>query len=744
MQTHILKNTLAAFCCTLLLSTGFVQAQTIHNNLNQSMAINANRYRIDVTIPTPLMNKLITQWNARNQQDIANKIRVELWKVSYIPSPKAPNTIEILLQQKMNSDVAVIQSGDGVGYTMPAAPAGNNYVALVYCELPANVTDLAIKGRPYYAAPNSSGLQVKQYVSNVKAIFNDPNIRFGIYSLTGPGSLSQLDFSFSSASADPQGAKTMDFDLGGFVGDVVNDIGDAANAVIDAATWVAGLPNDLLNVFNQLMQMLPQNDETKFAEFLVNNASAVTKIIQAAPKAVVDGVQAAFGELGNGFFAIVLDGMNLILYANTPHIRNVSQYEYDWANAYMYNGNLPPIGRLRITNLMSVDHRACTLPMPDGTIHLNLGDAFADPIDFSKPYYTAAGQLFIHEMGHAWQIGKYGVVPSVINGLGNTLQGLIGNNPYAYASDCNDTWIHYNIEQQASIIDGGYAILYNRGYAIPGDKGSCGTEVNDIIQDVRAGIPLDKSTIDQIFYNFAHDPNVMNLTGGPNGILVKSPGTKQNGDGYYMLGHNANTFFYYSNQLKLATVNWGPIRDKYAAATQSYSNGAFGAEFGYLGWPTGNMTALKAGGWFQSFQHGSIYWTPQFGAFVVDGKTLDAWAATKWEQGPLGYPISDFIPDNPGGVSNLKYSSTTIGSGYQKFQGGIIKLGAAAIPGQVVLNNQLIQNRDRSEVGATRTPGASSPTQPGNSTKPSPGSAQSLNPQPLPPKINRTGVNGGQ
>lgn len=46
-------------------------------------------------------------------------------------------------------------------------------------------------------------------------------------------------------------------------------------------------------------------------------------------------------------------------------------------------------------------------------------------------------------------------------------------------------------------------------------------------------------------------------------------------------------------------------------------------------------------GRYNHFANGaSIYWTPETGAFVVMGAIRDAWTASGWERGPLGYPTS--------------------------------------------------------------------------------------------------------
>ncbi|WP_459954918.1 alpha/beta hydrolase-fold protein [Nocardia sp. IFM 10818] len=73
------------------------------------------------------------------------------------------------------------------------------------------------------------------------------------------------------------------------------------------------------------------------------------------------------------------------------------------------------------------------------------------------------------------------------------------------------------------------------------------------------------------------------------------------------------------------------------AIAGAYS-GLDGAASG-LGFPTGDERALpdNRGRW-QTFQNGSIYWTPQTGANAVRGAILDAWGAQGFERGPAGYP----------------------------------------------------------------------------------------------------------
>ncbi|MFF2086498.1 alpha/beta hydrolase-fold protein [Nocardia sp. NPDC058176] len=64
-----------------------------------------------------------------------------------------------------------------------------------------------------------------------------------------------------------------------------------------------------------------------------------------------------------------------------------------------------------------------------------------------------------------------------------------------------------------------------------------------------------------------------------------------------------------------------------------------------LGLPTGAERGLPDNrGRMQTFEHGSIYWTPATGAQVVRGAILDAWGKQGFEGGPAGYPVAAEAP----------------------------------------------------------------------------------------------------
>jgi len=74
-----------------------------------------------------------------------------------------------------------------------------------------------------------------------------------------------------------------------------------------------------------------------------------------------------------------------------------------------------------------------------------------------------------------------------------------------------------------------------------------------------------------------------------------------------------------------------------------------GWEKSFLGYPVTDESTTPDGiGRYNHFQGGSIYWTPNTGAYEVHGSIRDKWAEMGWENSCLGYPISDEEPSNGG------------------------------------------------------------------------------------------------
>jgi len=104
---------------------------------------------------------------------------------------------------------------------------------------------------------------------------------------------------------------------------------------------------------------------------------------------------------------------------------------------------------------------------------------------------------------------------------------------------------------------------------------------------------------------------------------------------------------------------------------------SLGGAKGLLGYPlTKELDTPKAKpGKFNHFQYGSIYWTPQTGAHEIHGDIRNLWSSLGWEQGFLGFPLTDesTCPDGKGRFNH--------------FQGGSIywtpELGAHEVHGDI-------------------------------------------------------------
>ena len=108
------------------------------------------------------------------------------------------------------------------------------------------------------------------------------------------------------------------------------------------------------------------------------------------------------------------------------------------------------------------------------------------------------------------------------------------------------------------------------------------------------------------------------------------------------------------------TAFWSPDTGAHAlfgAILAKYN--ALGGPAGWLGFPvTGETPAPDGVGRFVHFQHGSVYWTPQTGAYAIPGDMFAAWGENGYEGGDLKYPVAE---------------ANQVGEGYvQKFQGGFL------------------------------------------------------------------------
>ena len=128
--------------------------------------------------------------------------------------------------------------------------------------------------------------------------------------------------------------------------------------------------------------------------------------------------------------------------------------------AQVFGGTLPPTEKIWLTNLEGLSGRAFTMPgpLPEGNIYLNVG-AYCQvhPLTHQDPPYNSPGQLFIHEMTHAWQIfHKTFVAGWVCSGLLIQARNFV-DNVYTVGAYDGRPWTKYNLEQQGTVVDQWYA-----------------------------------------------------------------------------------------------------------------------------------------------------------------------------------------------------------------------------------------------------------------------------------------------
>ncbi|WP_109522850.1 MULTISPECIES: alpha/beta hydrolase-fold protein [Nocardia] len=118
--------------------------------------------------------------------------------------------------------------------------------------------------------------------------------------------------------------------------------------------------------------------------------------------------------------------------------------------------------------------------------------------------------------------------------------------------------------------------------------------------------------------------------------------------------------FYYSPRTGVHRVQ-GLILGKYAEL--GYENSA-------LGFPVAEEAPLKDFGVYARFEGGNIYWSPLSGAWPVrSGPVMEAWKAAGYENGKLGYPISDEF-QIPGGIQqNFQAGFVTVRDGRPEVNG---------------------------------------------------------------------------
>ena len=108
-------------------------------------------------------------------------------------------------------------------------------------------------------------------------------------------------------------------------------------------------------------------------------------------------------------------------------------------------------------------------------------------------------------------------------------------------------------------------------------------------------------------------------------------------------------------------VYWSPETGAHAVYGAIFAKWAeLHWEQGFLGFPITDELAHPDGrGRFNDFQGGTIYWTPQLGAHEIHGRIRDNWARLGGTRSLLGYPVTDetSTPDRRGRFNHFERGS---------------------------------------------------------------------------------------
>ena len=286
--------------------------------------------------------------------------------------------------------------------------------------------------------------------------------------------------------------------------------------------------------------------------------------------------------------------------------------------------------------------------------------------DYAKyQQYTNAGFTYNWQNGHfvcmadesfngesaariIWQAGQdYGINPQVLIVLLQKEQGLV-----------TDTWPNSNQYRGAT------------GFGCP-DTAPCDAEYYGFKNQVRKAANLFSSVLGGGWSNYPVGINYVQYNPNPDcggsNLNIQNRATSslyrytpyQPNSGALAAGWGTATCGAYGNR------NFYNYFTSWFGATRSDGESAIAAKYislggssSYLGEQSSQVTCgLRSNGCYQTFQGGSIYWSPVSGAWNIHGSVRSRWQQLGFENGYLGYPTSGEIAIPGGGV-------------YQRFQGG--------------------------------------------------------------------------
>lgn len=204
-------------------------------------------------------------------------------------------------------------------------------------------------------------------------------------------------------------------------------------------------------------------------------------------------------------------------------------------------------------------------------------------------------------------------------------------------------------------------------------------------QDGSLGFPITDENCDKTGCQQAFERGQIHFTTGHGTFLVEHPVV----EAYGRVGSSASPLGHPISEVDCTLGDDGCFQTfekgsiYYSPSSQSwFVQGPIGEKWGEEDWEKGDLgypmadpwCRLKDEGCFQTFENGSIYWTKDAGAFAVSGPIGEAWGSEGWEEGWLGFPTSD--------------QGNADGGSWQTFQGGNLyhteANGVMAVRGEIL------------------------------------------------------------
>ena len=231
----------------------------------------------------------------------------------------------------------------------------------------------------------------------------------------------------------------------GIFGDIADFFGSTAEFVVDVGgrIWTAAvdLENMTVSLADQLWTAIP-------GELLAPGLGPLAGVLKnefedelfmmAGPSGIVAGL-GVFPVQFDQAAQVIIGGLALV-----GAIKHRKLNDEEWAMAdWVFNGQLPPRGNIRLTNFGVPKHsgffdRAITFPAIANQYYINLGAAYRHRSSI------ADGPLLLHELTHVWQ-GR--------NKLIRDVQILVAAKDRDYDYRLGRQWHDYGIEQQGKIVE---------------------------------------------------------------------------------------------------------------------------------------------------------------------------------------------------------------------------------------------------------------------------------------------------